>query len=156
MTNEDVPPSLHTLRRTGRKAIRFSGWQLVEAVGSGEAKNMWYDLAIYRSDADKIIVELVARRQLMDERDYYRVELFDSLVAASSWLESYSCANDVPIPQDLAYGNGPMSSAILQAVQLRQCISRIEDDYRSLLSDIFEVLDITDLTTPDAVMDPID
>jgi hypothetical protein len=146
-------PRLHTLRRTGRKAIRFSGWQMVEAVGAGEVGSMWYDLAIYRSDAEKIITELIARRRLMGERDFFRVEVFDTLAAASFWLESYACANDVPIPADLAADNGPMSSAVLQAVQLRQRISRIEDDYRSLLSDIFEVLDMTDSNPSEALAD---
>jgi hypothetical protein len=144
-------PHLHTLRRTGRKAVRFSGWQIVEALGSsGSAPvpgTIWYDLAIYRSAADSIIVELIARRGELDEQDIHHVEIFATLLEAASWLENYACAQDVPIPAMLAETDGPMAVSILQAVQLRQRIARIRDDYQGLLSEVFEALDITDAET---------
>jgi hypothetical protein len=140
-------PRLHTLRRTGRKAVRFTGWQLVEARGaaspSASPGAMWYDLALYRSVADAIIVELVARRSLVDEPDLCRVEVFPDLQHAASWLEDYPCAQDVPIPVSLAAADAPMVLSVLQAVQLRQRIARINDDYQGLLSEVFEALDIT-------------
>jgi hypothetical protein len=133
-----------TLRRTGRKGVKFSGTQLVEAVGAGDLAQMWYDLSLYRSDAGQIIVELIARRRHMDEQDLCRVEIFDALDSASAWLESYPCANDVPVPAALVDGAAPMVSTVLQAVQLRQRIARIGDEFHSLLSDVFEVLDVTE------------
>jgi hypothetical protein len=63
---------------------------------------------------------------------------------AAAWLEDYPCGNEVPIPAALAAGQGPMAAAILHSVQLRQRIGRIADDYHCLLSDVFEILDITD------------
>jgi hypothetical protein len=138
------PPVLHTLRRTGRKAVRFTGRQLVEALGSPESGTIWYDLSIYRSEADSVIVELTARRSAVDEQDLSRVEVFASLPEAASWLESYPCAGDVPIPAALASDNSPMATCVLQALQLRQRIARITDEYHGLLSDVFEALDITD------------
>jgi hypothetical protein len=147
-------PRLHTLRRTGRKAVRFTGWQMVEARGSASpsasAGTMWYDLALYRSVADAIIVELVARRHLMDEPDLCRVEVFQDIQDAASWLEEYPCAQDVPIPATLAAGDAPMAVSVLQAVQLRQRIARINDDYQGLLSEVFEALDITTAETQPA------
>jgi hypothetical protein len=139
-----APPILHTLRRTGRKAVRFTGWQMLEALGSGEAGTIWYDLSIYRSVAESIVVELVARREAVGEQDFSRVEVFASLQEAASWLESYPCAGDVPIPPTLASGEGPMANSVLQALKLRQRIARITDEYHGLLSDVFEALDITD------------
>jgi hypothetical protein len=138
----------YTLRRTGRKAVRFTGWQVVEARGVGDTGNVWYDLTLYRSEANEIIVELVARRRMLDEQDLSRVAVFDTLAAAGAWLEAYPCANDVPIPAILAAAEGPMALAVLQAVQLRQRIARITEEYYSLLSDVFEVLDITDMPVP--------
>jgi hypothetical protein len=137
-------PRAFTLRRTGKKALRFAGWRMVEAVGSGDQASMWYDLTLYRSDAGAIIVELIARRRLLDEQDLSHVEVFGSLREAASWLEDYPCGNEVPIPAALAAGQGPMAAAILHSVQLRQRIGRIADDYHCLLSDVFEILDITD------------
>jgi hypothetical protein len=145
------PPILHTLRRTGRKAVRFTGWQVLQAQGCGEDGTMWYDLAIYRSVADAVIAELVARRQNFDEQDLSRVEVFASLAEAASWLETYPCAADVPIPPGLASCDRPMAHAVLQAVQLRQRLSRITDEYQGLLSDVFEALDITDSPSADSV-----
>jgi len=34
--------------------------------------------------------------------------------------------------------------AVLKVIKLRQRIARIQDDYHSLLSDVFNILDITD------------
>lgn len=149
-----APPTLHTLRRTGRKAVRFTGWQMIEALGSGEPGAVWYDLSIFRSVADSTIVELVVRRRLVEEQDLFRVEVFASLQEAASWLENYPCAGDVPIPPALAAGDGPMATTVLQTVQLRQRIARVTDEYHGLLSDVFEALDITDGTGADAIAMP--
>ncbi len=143
-TGSPTAPVEHTLRRSGHKAVRFTGWQLIEAKGAGEAETVWYDLAIYRSDTDTIIVELVARRALADEQDISRVEVFANLQEAASWLEAYAVGNDVPIPPALGADDGPVASAVLKAIQLRQRIARIQDDYHGLLSDVFDALDITE------------
>jgi len=143
-----VTMDLHTLRRTGRKALRFSGHQIVEAKGAGfshdDGASLWYDLSIYRSAAQAVIVELIARRTQLSEQDMFRAESFPTLQDAAAWLENYACAQDVPIPAALAVGAGPMAMSVLQAVQLRQRIARIHDEYQGLLSDVFEALDITD------------
>lgn len=139
-----APAREFTLRRTGRKSVRFSGWQLVEAKGCGEGDAIWYDLAMYRSDADAIIVELIARRGLAGEQDVSRVESFADVQEAASWLEAYSVGNDVPIPPALSAEDGPVALAVLKAIQLRQRLARIQDDYDGLLSDVFAALDIAD------------
>jgi hypothetical protein len=141
---EPVPPTLRTLRRTGRRAVRFTGWHMLEAVGSRDAGTISYDLSIYRSVSDSIVAELIARRGMVDEKDISRVEVFASLEEAASWLESHACASDVPVPAALATAEGPMASTVLLAVQLRQRIARITDEYHGLLSDVFEALDITE------------
>jgi hypothetical protein len=143
-TGAATAPGEYTLRRSGHKAVRFNGWQLIEAKGAGEAETIWYDLAIYRSDADDTIVELVARRGLADEQDIAHVEVFPGLDEATSWLEAYEVAHDVPIPAALAGESVPVAPAVLKAIQLRQRIARIQDDYHGLLSDVFEALDITE------------
>ncbi len=143
-TGSSTVPIEYTRRRTGHKAVRFNGWQLIEAKGAGEAETIWYDLTMYRTETDTIIVELVARRSLADEQDVSRVEVFPNLQEAASWLESYSVGNDVPIPPTLAVNDLPVAAAVLKAIQLRQRIARIQDDYHGLLSDVFEALDITD------------
>jgi hypothetical protein len=143
-----VAPALHVLRRTGRKAVRFTGWHIVEARG-GEQGTMWYDLSIYRSIADSIVVELIARRAELDAQDMHRVEILPDLRAAANWLEQFECGNDVPIAASLAAGDGPMAACVLQAVQLRQLIARIRDDYQGLLSEVFEALDLTAGDSPD-------
>lgn len=147
--SEAPQPQLHTLRRTGRKAVRFTGWQIIEACGSaeqhGDAGTVRYDLALYRSMADAVIVELIARRKHQGEQDTHRVEVFAGLDDAVCWLEAYDCAADVPIPLFLAANTTPVAICVLQAVQLRQSLLRIREDYQDLLSDLFEALDITDL-----------
>jgi len=143
-----------TLRRTGRKPIRFTGWQIVEVLGASETGSQWYDLTVYRSDSGEVIVELVARRRMIDEQDLSRVEVFGSLAAAGAWLEAYPCASDVPIPTALAAADGPMAIAVLQLVQLRQRIARITEEYHGLLSDVFEVLDIADVAAAPMAQHP--
>jgi hypothetical protein len=140
-----VPPAVeHTLRRTGRKPVRFEGWQLIEAVGPEGRAQIWYDLNLYRTVADSIVVELVARRRVADDQDLFHVKTFPDLAAASVWLEAYRCAEDVSVPADLLTADTALPWAVLQAMQLRQRLDRIETDYHALLSEVFDALDLTD------------
>jgi hypothetical protein len=149
-TGDGTPPVLRTLRRTGRKAVRFTGWHMLEALGSRDPGTICYDLSLYRSVSESIVVELIARRGAVGEQDICRVEVFASLQEAASWLEAYPCAGDVPVSPALAACDGPMATTVLQAVQLRQRLARIADEYHSLLSDVFEALDITEAAGADA------
>jgi hypothetical protein len=137
-------PTTFTLRRTGRKAVRFEGWQLIEAIGSNNGRHVWNDLNIYRTAKGCIVVELIARRNGPDHHDVFHVKTFDDLPAAAAWLESYRAADDVPIPAGLGEVDTALPWAVLQAVQLRQTIDRIEADYHASLSEVFAALDLTD------------
>lgn len=142
------PAVERTLRRTGRKPVRFEGWQLIEAAGGDARCQIWYDLNLYRSVAGGVVVELVARRHAADDQDLFRVKTFEDLDAASAWLEAYRCAEDVPIPAGLFAADTALPWAVLQAVQLRQRIERIETDYHALLSEVFAALDLCDPAEP--------
>jgi hypothetical protein len=138
------PAAEWTLRRTGRKPIRFEGWQLIEAAGSDGRSPIWYDLNLYRTTAGGIVVELVARRQAMGHQDLFRVKTFEDLDTAAGWLEGYGYAEDVPVPPGMSAAETALPWAVLQAVQLRQCLERIEADYHALLSEVFAALDLSD------------
>lgn len=138
------PPQERTLRRTGRKPVRFAGWQIVEAAGSDGRSAIWYDLNLFRTVAGAIVVELIARRQAAGAPDVGRVYTFESLDAAAAWLEAYRCADDVPAPAELSAADTALPWAVLQSVQLRQRLERCESDYRALLSDVFAALDLCD------------
>lgn len=140
----DGDPAVHTLRRTGRKAVRFSGWHLIEAIGANEENAVWHELNIYRTTTDEVVVELIVRRNTAEHRDLFRVNTFADLAGAAAWLEGYAPADDVPIPAGLGAVDTALPWAVLQSVQLRQRIEQIEIDYRTLLSEIFVALDLTD------------
>lgn len=144
--SESAPqPSVErTLRRTGRKPVRFEGWQLIEAAGSDGRCPIWYDLNLYSTVAGSVVVELVTRRHAVDDQDLFRVKTFADLRAAAAWLEGYRCAEDVPIPAGLSSIDTALPWAVLQAVQLRQRLHRIETDFHALLSEVFAALDLTD------------
>ncbi|HEX2943078.1 MAG TPA: hypothetical protein VHO91_18650 [Rhodopila sp.] len=141
----------YTLRRTGRKPVRFVGWQLIEATGADTAKSVWHELNVYRTIGDKFVVELTVRRRQAEELDKTCVSSFPDLAAAAAWLENYRPADDVPVPSDLP-GQAPLPWAVLQAVQLRQCINRVVLDYQTLLSEVFAALDLSD--PPDEIVAP--
>jgi hypothetical protein len=135
---EPEPATTYTLRRTGRKALRFDGWQLVEAFGPHETRHVWHDLNLYRTRANAIVVELIVHRR--GHPDLSRVTSFKTLDEAAAWLETYAPGSDAPVPPELgAPENLPL--AMLQALQLRQIMARVEQDYRELLSDVLAVLD---------------
>jgi hypothetical protein len=81
---------------------------------------------------------------LPDHQDIFHVKTFDDLMAAAAWLETYRSADDVPIPAGLGGVDIALPWAVLQAVQLRQSIDRLESDYQALLSEVFAALDLTD------------
>jgi hypothetical protein len=140
----DAPASTFTLRRTGRKAVRFDGWQLIEAIGSDGGRPVWHDLNVYRTAKGCVVAELIVRRTAPDQQDVVHVKTFADLQEAAAWLEAYRAANDVPIPPGLGGNDVALPWAVLQAVQLRQSIDRLEADYRALLSEVFAALDLTD------------
>jgi hypothetical protein len=132
------------LRRTGRKAVRFDGWQIVEALGGGKGKDVWHDLNLYRTGEDRIVVELIARTTLPDQQDLHRVHTFETLADAAAWLDAYRAADDAPIPTSLSQAGIALPWAMLQAVHLRHNIDRIDADYRTMLSEVFMALDLSD------------
>jgi hypothetical protein len=138
----------HTLRRTGRKAVRFEGWHLIEAVCPSDGREMWHDLNIYRTVKGTVVVELIVRRHLPDQQDIFHVKTFDDLPAAASWLETYRPGDDLPVPAGLGSPDLALPWAVLQSVQLRQRMDRIEADYWALLSEVFAALDLTDPAEP--------
>jgi hypothetical protein len=138
------PAAQYTLRRTGRKPIRFDGWQLVEAVGATVAGHVRHDLNVYQTVQGSYVVELIVRREMPDYQDLYRVKTFEDLSAAAAWLEAHPAGDDVPIPDGLANLDTALPWAVLHSVQLRQCIDRIEADYHALLSEVFAALDLVD------------
>lgn len=140
----DAPPSTFTLRRTGRKAVRFNGWQLVEATGANNGRPVWYDLNLYRAVGNHIVVQLTVCHTASDQQGHSHVWTFASLPEAATWLEAYRVADDVAVPPGLGGKDVALPWAVLQAVQLRQSIDRLEADYHALLSEVFAALDLTD------------
>ncbi len=151
----DRQPSCYTLRRNGRKAIRFEGWQLIEAAGSSCDRHVWLDLNIYRTVSGSIVVELIARRAMADHHDLPQVRVFDDLATAANWLEAYRPAESAPIPAGLGAAETALPWAVLQAVQLRQRMDRIELDYHALLSEVFAALDLTEPAEPPPMPAPV-
>lgn len=141
---DQSPAESFTLRRTGRKAVRFDGWHLVEAIGSNGSRPVWHDLNVYRTTKDQFVVELTVRHSVPDMQDTVLVQCFGDLPAAAAWLEAYRPAADAPVPSGLAGNDVALPWAVLQAVQLRQTIDRLEADYRALLTEVFAALDLTD------------
>lgn len=135
---------MHMLRCTGRKALRFQGWQLVEAIGQSTGRAVWHDLNIYNTLAGKIVTEILVRSDAGERPDISHVKIFDTLDDASEWLEAYDPADDLPIPDGLGARESPLPWTILEAVKLRMRMDNVELDYKSLLSDVFTALDLSE------------
>jgi hypothetical protein len=133
-----------TLRRTGLRPVRFVGSQLIEARSNGHANQVWHDLNIYRTNRGRYVVELIARRIGNDQQDIFRVRSFDSLDAVASWLQAFPAGDDAKIPEGLATDETALPRAVLKAVQLRQQMERIDGEYRSLLSEVFMALELSE------------
>jgi hypothetical protein len=145
--DDESPIQTFTLRRTGRRPLRFQGWQMVEAAGYTPAAKVWYDINIYQTVGGAVVVEAVAHRAAIGERDVTHIQICSSLGEAAEWLEGYSPATDVAIAPSLVQGETPLALAALQAVQLRQRMFRIEEDYRVLVSEVLAGLDVTEQPT---------
>jgi hypothetical protein len=140
---------VHTLRRTGRRAVRFDGWQLIEATGPRGQNQVWHDLNLYRTVANDYIIEMIVSRRELGAQPIHRIGTYRSLGDAAIWLEHYRPSDDIPIPAGLAVADMALPWAILQAVQLRQEITKLELSYRALVSEVFEALDLTDNPEPE-------
>ena len=131
-----------TLRRTGQRPLRFTGHQVIEARSNPQAHQVWHDLNIYRTAKGRYVFELIARHAEPEQQDVFRVESFDTLEAGAAWLQDFPAGDDAPIPDGLGAEGTPLPRAVLQAVQLRQHMERIDAEYRSLLSEVFMALEL--------------
>lgn len=144
----ETPVRRFTLARTGRRPVRFQGWQIMEAQGQTPGVPVSYDINLYETQAGTVVVELLVHRSAIGEPDLSHVEAFASLGEAASWLEAYAPAGDLAIGGAMVQSGAPLAVAALQAVQLRQRLARIEDSYRALVSQVLFGLDLAE--DPDA------
>jgi hypothetical protein len=141
-----------TLNRTGRRPLRFEGWQLVEASGQAPGASVWYDINVYETRAGTVVVELLVHREAAGEPDLAHVEVFRTLAEAGSWLEAYSPASDLTVAAGVMQAQTPLAWAVMQAVQLRQRLFRIEEDFRTLVSQVLCSLVLSE--DPETAMTP--
>ncbi len=134
---QEEEAATYTLRRTGRKAVKFEGWQLIEAIGSQENRDVWHDLNVYCTVKDALVVELIVRHASADHLDMFRVKTFDDVADAAAWLEGYRPAEDAPIP----LGLGTTDTAEIAFLKARiQHLELVLETARSLMGSNHERL----------------
>jgi hypothetical protein len=138
------PSTLHKLRQTGRRMVSFEGWQIVEATGGQLSSPVWHELNLYQTVDEKVVVELKTRFQLPEDHDRACVRTFHDLEAAAGWLIQYEAAGDVPLPVTLTIADRSLAWVALASVHLRQLMEKVDLDYKSLLSEVFLALDLSE------------
>ncbi|MBN2493911.1 MAG: hypothetical protein JXR96_04905 [Deltaproteobacteria bacterium] len=71
-------PKTHTLRRDGKRSLRFEGELLAECSSkshTGPNQNRWTEIDIYQTKAGKHVVQIVRRTCWQGEHDTYQAEL---------------------------------------------------------------------------------
>jgi hypothetical protein len=148
----ETPVRRFTLRRTGRRPLRFYGWQLIEAAGRNPPAAIWYGINIYETRGGSIVVELSAHREGLGEPDLSHVHSFATLNEAAAWLEDYTPAADMTVGGGVLQPGAPLVVVTLQSVQLRQRLLRVEEVFRTLVSEVFQGLDVAEECDGPAVL----
>lgn len=79
----------HTIHRDGKPPLRFTGTVIAEFDNRsvrGPNQTRWTEIALYRTKAGKIVVEVTNRTQWQGESDRCRAEVVADAKAAIDWL----------------------------------------------------------------------
>lgn len=83
------------LNRTDRRPISFNGYLLVKdstRSNSGSNQNRWTDCFLYETDSQKIVVGIGNVTCWSNERDFYRVDVFDKIEDAITHIEEHAAS----------------------------------------------------------------
>jgi hypothetical protein len=127
------------LRRPGARPIVFSGSELAMVMSFTPELPYWYELNIYRTDAQGFVLAIQQFFQSETEEDRCQAWEFESLVEVFDALESYDAAKDVKIPMD-ANASTP-AEMMAMALELRAQVAAARANFDGLLGELFAELD---------------
>lgn len=133
-----------TVKRSGKKPLRFRGVQLAEATSWRLGSPLWHEIALYRRTRGDVVAAVTVFKKAAQERDVFRAESFGSLEEAALFLEGYDPTGDLTPgfdPDDPSLGAAQLA---LCAAGLRQRAEQTQRDYQALLGDLLYQLDLTE------------
>ncbi len=124
------------LRNLGGRPLRVRAELLAEGSNRELGAPAWHEVAIYRSDTGQIAIALrLLRRDALD-LGVHRAKLFDTLDAASDWLETFDTSADLAVEFDVADRSVSAACMTLKAAALRERAEAINRAYLGLIGEI--------------------
>lgn len=129
-----------TLRRTAKKAFRFSGRCLVESTGYRRAAAHWYEVGVFERYVGGFVASVRHFYKSDEERDHYCAERFDHLEEAITFLESYRPQDDVPVRFDPNCARLSAAEVAVHAATLRAQHAEYKRSYETVCTDVLHAL----------------
>ena len=126
------------LRRPGARPLVFSGSELAMAMSFTPELPYWYELNIYRTDAQHFVLAVKQFFQSEDEDDLCQAWEFESLVEVFDALDSYDAANDVKVPSETSASPAELMAT---AMELRAKVAAARSNFKGLLGELYEEID---------------
>ncbi len=136
-----------TLPRPGQRALRFRGRCLAAATGRPQAAELWHDIAIYRTLAGRIVVQIAVCGPNIVVSSH--VQSFPDLDAASIWLEDFNPQADILVDSNVPAGASNLADVLLHGLMQRLHRTRIDRRFRDRVSNVLWRLEAPDPFTHD-------
>jgi hypothetical protein len=128
-------PGLVTLKRVGARPLSFNGTELCMAMSFVPGAPFWYEVNVYRTDAQGFVVAIKQFFRDENETDFVRAWEFEDFDGAMAHLEAYDPADDIRVDIDPS-AEMTLPELAAHALALRARAAEARRQFKALVGEI--------------------
>jgi hypothetical protein len=114
--------------------------ELCSATGHCGEGRLWHEINLWRTDEDRVVVDLRVFKKSPTEKDAFYIVEVDTLDEAAAWLEGFDPRQDVAVDLPLDEPCVAMADLGIRAAALRLRLDEATRQYRAVLGDLLYAL----------------
>lgn len=126
--------------RPGSRPLQFSGTELAMAMSYTPELPYWYEINVYRTEAQSFVLALRLFFQSETIDDTTKAWEFETINEVFDALEAYDAAQDVRVSFDNMPGDTP-ADLMAHAFELRAHVAAARAHFSGLIGEFFDTLD---------------
>lgn len=130
----------YRISRPGARPLTFSGNELAMAMSYTPELPYWYEINVYRTDAQTFALAVRLFFQSEEMEDTTQAWEFDTIIEVFDTLEAYDAAKDLRVSFVTSPSDAP-ADLLAHAMDLRSQISAARAHFASLIGEFFDTLD---------------
>lgn len=147
-TSESTMPSVgftseQKIPQPGSRPLVFKGVELAMAMSFTPGLPYWYEINIYRTDAQDFVVAIRLFYQAADEDDRVKAWVFPTLDEAMDHIQTYDAGLDIHVPDMVLDKMVPAEMTAL-ALSMKSEVTAIRHHYAGLVGELFMEIESAD------------